>query len=229
MKRYVFLLLLLMPISLQAWHVDAFEGIYKEWMFKRVDCFIEFFGEDWFEGKKILEIGCGHAQCSNRLHDLGAIVTCSDGRESHGPLIKQKFPHLFFIAWDADKNNWPFEDHYDLIIHMGLLYHLKDPEKSIKQVAKHCEYLVLESDVMDNYEDKQIIFRHEEGYDQGIHNVGSLFSEYFVERCLDEAGFNFWMARGKRCNTAIWQYDVRPNGSGFFYRRLWICHKKNQV
>lgn len=217
------LLLIAISSNLFSANYNDFEESYIIWREKRLDCIVDFYGTDWFVSKKVLELGCGHGHISAELQKLGAIVTCSDGRAEHGPIIEKKFPRLPFICHDCDSKSWPFDDKYDLIIHMGLLYHLQDPEYSIKQVCKHCNNLVIETTVMDHYDEHKIVFRTEKGFDQGIHNIGSFFSEYFVERCLNESGFYYLMVRGNRCNYYCWTYDYKATGDNKHFRRMWFC------
>lgn len=204
--------------------VGDFDNYYTEWRNKRIDCIIDFYGADFFKNKKLLEVGCAHGDIGYRFKQLGAEVTVSDGNPNHGPIINAKYPDLHFICADVEAP-WQFEDHYDIIIHMGLLYHVRDPESVLKDACKHCDHLVLETDVIDNYDPKNVTFRSEAGFDQGIHGIGSVFSEYFVERCLKESGFNFWMLRGNRCDSYCWIYDFVTRGSNKTYRRLWFCKR----
>ncbi len=220
------LLFIAISSSLFSANPNDFEQLYTIWRERRISCIIDFYGEEWFKDKKILEVGCGHAHVSAAFHRLGAKVTCSDGRPEHGQIIANKFPHLPFVLHDCDSKDWPFEDRYDLIIHMGLLYHLQDPEHSIKQICKHCNNLVIETTVMDHYDENKIVFRNEQGFDQGIHNIGSFFSEYFVERCLNESAFYYLMVRGDRCNHFIWTYHDKATGNNKFFRRMWFCKAK---
>ena len=64
---------------------------YEDWYKKRVSKIINIFGQDWFAGKNILELGACYGDIGIELTKLGAEVTFADAREENLDVIKNKF------------------------------------------------------------------------------------------------------------------------------------------
>src|SRR5690242_4140 len=56
-----------------------FHHSYHDWRTKRIDKLLELYGADYFVGRNILELGCGHAEIGAFFADLGADVLAVDG------------------------------------------------------------------------------------------------------------------------------------------------------
>ncbi len=72
------------------------------------------------------------------FHNMGAKVTCSDARIEHLDLIMKKHPHLETVRIDCDDFN--VSKSYDIILHWGVLYHLKEIDVHLKKVLQYCDY-----------------------------------------------------------------------------------------
>jgi hypothetical protein len=58
------------------------------------------------------------------FYELGSIVTSSDIRKEHLDIVAQKYPNIKTLLFDGDNDS--IQDKYDIILHWGLLYHLKE-------------------------------------------------------------------------------------------------------
>ena len=83
----------------------------------------EIFGADFFKDKTILELGCGMGQIGDHFKHLGATVTFAEGRECFANEMRKLFPTNEIHVLDQE-NEWTFDKKYDIIIHLGVLYHL---------------------------------------------------------------------------------------------------------
>ena len=110
-----------------------FRGHYDDWTQSRMKGIKKYIGLDFFKSKTLLELGGGHAHVSNEFSKLGAIVTSSDGRKEHLDVANLMYPHINTLLLDGD--NLHIEQKYDIILHWGLLYHLKEIEKHLEEVA----------------------------------------------------------------------------------------------
>lgn len=88
------------------------------------------YGAEFFDGKNLLEVGCGYGDIGASFVELGALVTCSDGRASHMKEVRRRHRAVAAVQADLDEP-WPFDMRYDVLIHMGVLYHLADPERAM--------------------------------------------------------------------------------------------------
>lgn len=127
---------------------------YKEWNEVRIKATIDHYGKDFFKGKTILDLGCGWGDVSAYFaKECGAYVTGIDVRPPHIEKAKNRHPHpnLQFFTKDIEKRSWDYgSEKFDIIICWGLLYHLKDPKRVLKKLCKHCNYLIVDSEVIDS-------------------------------------------------------------------------------
>lgn len=164
---------------------------YIDWQKKRISFILELYGNNFFKGKKVLELACFEGGLSKMLVNLGANLTSVEGFQRNYEVCKQRYPEINFILKDLDVDRWDFDDHYDIIIHWGLLYHLRYPDVSLKHCINHCNFLLLESLVIDK-KDIEILHVGERniwGTDQSIHELGSRFSPSYVEDLLQGTSF----------------------------------------
>lgn len=203
---------------------------YYNWQYNRIKFVIEKYGKDFFVGKKVLELGCFEGGISQMLFNLGAKLTSIEGFERNINVCKNRYSHLDFILKDLDVDNWDFEDHYDIIIHWGLLYHLRYPEVSIKHCVSHCDYLFLESLVVDctSEHTSHVPEKNQWGTDQSIHEVGSRFSPKYVESLFAELPYIRYDDPKLNSNHQP-HYDNNEGNTWQLQRKFWVIDcKQNQ-
>ena len=66
--------------------------------------------------------------------------------------VRQHHPHLSVRMddWDEPRTIVPPLGVYDVLLHAGLLYHLRDPAKALSGALPHARILLLESEVVDS-------------------------------------------------------------------------------
>lgn len=91
------------------------------------------------KGKKILELGCGCANCGIALAKKGAIVTCVDISEEQIRYAIQNAQRetvdIQFIVSSMESFEL-VENHYDVVISMAALGYIKDLQKIFNMVYK---------------------------------------------------------------------------------------------
>jgi ubiquinone/menaquinone biosynthesis C-methylase UbiE len=106
----------------------------------KVEPFIEGFAEfDKWDGKKILEVGCGAGSDLIRFAQCDAIVTGIDLSTKSVSLAKQRFSlyHLAGNIKEADAEQMPFEDNkFDMVYSNGVLHHTPDTNKAISEIYR---------------------------------------------------------------------------------------------
>lgn len=203
---------------------ERFEAHYLAWRQARFDTILSYYGAAFFSGVRVLELGCGYADLGGALSELGADVTCTDGRPEHLAVAQARWPGIATVCADLD-HEWPF-DHYDLILHLGLLYHLEPTHRSLRAACRSCTRLVLETEVCDSADPQLVTTREEDGYDQALSGLGCRPSAARVERTLAEERMAFERLADGRCNAGMHVYDwplrqtgAAPDGQ----RRLWFA------
>ena len=209
-----------------------FKGHYTDWNKVRIDFIFSMLKEEHFQNKSVLEIGCGLADLGVSFWEKGCKVHSVDGRQEH--IARCRELH-------KDKNGMTFEqvnlekevelDKYDIVLHLGVLYHLPDVDKSIREMSEICkDIMILETEVSDS-DDPEFCLKINEhrGYDQSMSGVGSRPSADYVERLLSENGFDFVRYDSESLNSSIHHYDwVVKNTKSWKHgrRRFWICKRK---
>jgi len=210
----------------------AFDGHYLDWNQKRIKGIIEFYGHKFFYFKKVLDLGCGHADIAGALYRLGADTTAVDARQDHLKVVGKKFPGIKTIRADLDAS-WPFANrNYDLIIDLGLICHLNDFEKHLRSVCASTTHLVLETTVCDSNDATKNVPTPENkiAFDLANNGMGSRPSAANIERILNECGMNFRREDLSKYNCGTYVYDWQPKNNGecdFNKRRLWFAVKKD--
>lgn len=211
--------------------------IYVELKKKRIAAIVNHFGKEWFDGKRLLELGCGHADMGNEFHLLGATVTVTDARKKHLEAVKEKYPYLDRVLYDLNSPEWPFRKDYDLILNMGILYHLEKYERFLENCFSSCKNMFLETIVSDSADPAFVKYVDEDGKDEGsdqsFTSRGCRPSWANIEMLIVENHFYFQRHFSKDLNTDDNLFDWEPTGSNecsrmvdekfFWLRRAWFC------
>jgi len=209
------------------WHLDKtqrFSEHYVDWREKRINAIIQHYGQEFFAGKKVLELGCGYGEIGAAFAHLGAKVTCSDARPEHLDVVRQRHPKVQTVQADLDRG-WPFKGKWDLILHLGLLYHLRAPEPSILWACEAGQHVVLETEVCDSLDPRLILRTQESGYDQANNGRGCRPSTGCIETILGECDKIFDRLQDSSCNSGMHTYDWAELNTGSWrhgLRRLWF-------
>ena len=207
-----------------------FADHYIGWIESRTNCIRKYTPTNFFKDKRVLEPGCGYAYIGNKISQLGATVTSTDAREEHTDIVNVMFPHITTQVMDCDKEL--ITDKYDIIVHLGTLSHLQNPEAHLDNVTSMCNYLFLECEVSDSDNPDYCLHTQEYGYDQSIHNTGSRPSAAFIERVLAKNEFSFKMICNSILNYTMHNYtweSRNTNGWANGQRRFWICWRTGHV
>ncbi len=201
--------------------LDPFGDRYRLWQQARLDSILAHYGTDFWSDKMVLEIGAGHGFFSEQLEALGARTYASDARPEHVQAMRERGIRAF--PYDADRDDLP-QRWFDVILHMGVLYHLRNPVGSLLAALGNCHHLVLETEVCGSNE--PILLAHEEsieGYDQGRYGAAHHPSPSWVELFLKSEGARFEGApvadtREDHYNTDLnGKNDITPG-----QRRMWF-------
>jgi len=207
-----------------------FEGHYAVWRTKRILTILDEYGHRFFEGKTLLELGAGYGDIGGCFAALGAKVTCLEGRARNVAAIQRRFPGVAASQHDLNLG-LPGTERYDVILHLGVLYHLSGPEQSLRDSCRRCDHLILETEVSDS-DDPNFVCRVKEAsyiYDQALDGAGCRPSPAHVERILTDEGFKFTRLDDDRCNWELHVYDWPITNSKTYrsgLRRMWFARRE---
>jgi hypothetical protein len=199
---------------------------YRNWRARRFKAITRHFGKDFFQGKTLLELGAGCGNFGKLFHMLGAKVTCFEGRPENVKELKELHPYLDARVFDMD--NELIEEDYDIILHQGVLYHIKDPEANLKNVCARTNLIILETHV-DDIEKDELRWEAEPltVCDSSINGLGCRPTLRYVENRLLENGFNPMRCPDRRgMNSDHHLYEWEPTNSGqTMLRMMWFAQK----
>ncbi len=205
-----------------------FQGHYTSWWKNRFDTLEKILVPNFFRDKTVLDIGSGYGNFAQMIHELGAKVTCSEGRDDHISVISKKYPHLE-VRNDDYEIPFPHDfPKYDVILHFGVAYHIQNIENHLLSLADKCDYLFLDCEVIDSNDIHACCIEEETGYDQSLHGKGNYHTEAYYEQFLTSMGFSFVKICDRSLDTTMHKYTWIGQNTGnhmklFSYRRLWIC------
>ena len=206
-------------------------GLYQQWRENRFNAIIKHYGKDFFANKKVLELGAGNGDLGQRFHELGAHVTCAEGRESNVKVLKQKYPHLeSHIVNLDDPGEFPYNK-YDVVLHIGLLYHLFNMEWNLKIFLGVCDHMILETEVMVSDRSGYFVTTEDpENMTSSLDGVATRPTPPYLEKIIKDKGFEVEHPEDpKSINTGPWKYDWNPDIHGLVpgARVMWYLRKKN--
>jgi len=209
---------------------NRFDEHYIDWRLKRIQAIEKYFTKEFFKNKTLVELGAGYGDIGNHFSSLGSKVTCIEGRLDNVNYIKETYKNIHVLHRDLDIEKLDIH-HSDIIINMGLLYHLKDPIYLFYETCKFCKYMILETEVIDSYDASKIVYIKDntEEYDQSLHEVGARISIGIIESILKEFKFKFDRLEDDSCNSTYHYYDWPIRNSGKWksgQRKLWFCTKE---
>lgn len=208
------------------WIAMRFSDHYDQWRQRRIAAIRNHFGDAFFRGRTLLELGCGYGDIGAAFRALGAEVWCSDARAEHLGVAVARHPGLRTVQADLN-TEWPF-GWFDLILHLGVLYHLEPTHESLRRACRSTSHLVLETEVCDAASPDMVLLADEDGYDQAIDGRGCRPSTSRVERILTEESCRWTRVTDNRCNAGIHVYDWVETDSGDYahgQRRFWFAEK----
>lgn len=220
---------------------NLFGDWYNQWRLLRVCKLEQIFGIDWFKGKRILELGCGYGNIGLYFKDLGADVTFADARQEFLDVVKRKCQTANTVLIDQDKE-WDLNKKFDLIIHFGVLYNIKNWKQDLACALKQTQFLALETAVNRFAYDIEFEIKNFEYGDKHcgcFNNQGSLPSISLIEKELigkfnryDDADLNCGgnLRYTLICNdqNKIYAKPIKSWHNNPFYggRKFWIIDKR---
>lgn len=209
-----------------------FDGKYLEWNQKRIKAIIDYYGHHFFAQKKVLDLGCGHADVSGALFRLGSDITAVDARQEHLKIAQKKYQGIKVVRADLD-HNWPFVGKgFDIVLDLDLICHLGNYEQHIKQICSISNHVILETAVMDVLDNTRstVLMENKNVYDLSVNGVSCRPSASAIERVFRECGFVFKRVDSAKFNSGTYQYDWQEKNDescDINKRRIWFASKSS--
>ncbi len=138
-----------------------------------------------------IDVGCGAGHFSVLLRDLGFQLMAIDGRQDNVEEARRRCPGIEIQTADVEDSALAQLGAFDLVLCLGLLYHLENPFRSIRNLRElTSKLLVIES--MCTTEELPVLHLREEGptEDQGLRHIAFYPSEACLVKMLYKAEFS---------------------------------------
>jgi hypothetical protein len=197
---------------------------HTNWQNARLNFILSKYPKEFFNGKRILELGACNAYFSATFKSFGAEVLAVEGRQDNIQKIKEYYPDVNVTQANLDTDEWNC-GRWDIILNFGLYYHLeKYHDVHLKNCLDNCELMFFESVIYDSHK-PEIYFRDEQGYDQSLSDRGGSPTTSFVEDIFKNKNKTFEIFRTSQLNGDGHFYDWVDTGNDIFHqnqRRFWI-------
>ncbi|HEX4424122.1 MAG TPA: class I SAM-dependent methyltransferase [Terriglobales bacterium] len=138
------------------------------------------------------DVGCGLGFFSNVLRSHGFRVGAIDGREENVRECRARYPEIDFHVADVEKPEVLDVGTFDLVLCFGLLYHLENPFRAIRNLCSLTDkVLLVESMCAPGSEPRMEFLDEFEAEDQGLNYVAFYPTESCLVKMLYRAGFPF--------------------------------------
>lgn len=163
-------------------------------------------------GKSILDAGCGVGRLSGFFLKKGCTLTALDGRAENIEAFKARHPGVAAHVAKVDEQPLTRFGRFDIVLCYGLLYHLMDPYRALRNLSQVCgELLLLDTVVCDH---RLPLARFDDEYlsaTEAMHGLGLRPSPSAVAQLLSRAGFQFIYAPKEPPRHKDFQFEWRNN------------------
>jgi tRNA (mo5U34)-methyltransferase len=139
-----------------------------------------------------IDVGAGVGYFARFLKDMGLGVLAVDAREENVAEGRRRHPDIEFVCRDVEANSFAEIGRFDLVLCVGLLYHLENPFRAIRNLhAVTQKVLIVESMCAPGEFPNLELLDEGQVEDQGLNFVGFYPTESCLVKMLYRAGFPF--------------------------------------
>jgi SAM-dependent methyltransferase len=139
-----------------------------------------------------LDVGCGFGFFSGYLKEYGLKVMAIDGRPENVVEARRRNPDVELKVCDVEDPSIVSLGRYDLVFCFGLLYHLENPFRAVRNLASLTgKVLLVETVIAPTRSLATFLYEEEQKQDQGLNYIALIPSESWFIKCLYRAGFPF--------------------------------------
>lgn len=195
-----------------------------------INAIIDYYGEKYFIGKSIVDIGCGHGAIGMALARLGADVLFSDVRIDHLDFIRRRGYKTYRGNIEA---GWPFMTTFDIVLCIGILYHTNNPVFVLNEICKSSFHdLVIETEFCDSKDPSYmycLVGKKERNYNHAISGMGCRPAYSLIQKIFVNNHWDFHKIDNDKYNSEYHVYNDPLKDtkqiSNKNYRGIWFCRR----
>lgn len=136
------------------------------------------------------DVGCGVGYFSGFLHELGFDVTGFEGRPENAEEAKRRHSGIEFKHADVEDGEIVRSGSYDLVLCVGLLYHLENPLRALRNLSAMTRKLLLIESYAAPQKQTALYLREEPSFeDQSLTSLALYPSETTLIKICYRIGF----------------------------------------
>ena len=183
------------------------------------------------DGRSVLEVGAGVGHLSGFFVDRGCRLVTTEGRPDNVAELRRRFPDMRSEVADVEDSLGAL-GRFDIVFCYGLLYHLENPVRALRNMAEVCDDLLLiETMVCDS---PLPVARLDDEYltvNQALRGLAHRPSASYVALALNRIGFDHIYATvpGPAHPDYTWTPlgDCAFSRDGHLLRRVFVAARRS--
>lgn len=184
-----------------------------------------------WNGKSVLDVGCGVGHLAQFFAEKGCRVVGVDGRAENIGSLRNRYPGLEAHVADVE-GDLSGLGVFDIVLAYGLLYHLENPVLGLRNIAAVCRELLLLETVVCDHRLPLVLWDDEtKSCSQALRGVGCRPTPAFVTMMLKRVGFPFLYAPAAPPQHSDFQVEWQDNlaweRDGHLLRCVFVASRKH--
>lgn len=182
-------------------------------------------------GKHVLDVGCGVGHLAQFFDQQGCDVLCLDARPENIERLKSLYPRLKAQVFDLERDSAAQLGSFDIVFAFGLLYHLENPFRALRNLSTAArELLLIETVVSDHTLPLVVMCDEPTAFNQAVDNIGCRPTPSFVALALRSSGFPYVYAPrvfpDHHDFRFEWKNDLADSRDGHLLRCLFVASRQ---
>jgi SAM-dependent methyltransferase len=163
------------------------------------------------EGRRVLEVGAGVGRLSGFFLERGCELVVTEGRPENVLELRRRFPDVQAREWDVEE---PLADlgRFAVVFCYGLLYHLENPLRALRNMAEVCdELLLIETMICDSPLPVMRLDDETRSVNQALRGIANRPSVSYLTMALNRIGFDHVYLPNTRPRFPDYEFEALGN------------------